>query len=84
MLLVLFTLAGLCHYLLTVAIAVSNGFHPMYDRYGIFAYVPSDKTLDDLIQVTEEKNNRWQEVVNIVTVDRKSRALMVCYLLFPC
>ncbi|KAE9405397.1 hypothetical protein BT96DRAFT_1015620 [Gymnopus androsaceus JB14] len=57
-------------------ICFSDGFHTMYDRYGIFTYVPSDEILDNLIQLTEEKNNRWQETVNVVpTVDRKSRAL---------
>lgn len=50
----------------------------MFDRYGIFAYVPSDSMLDALIAIVEKQNNIWQRAMNdLGPVPRRVRQLMV-------
>ncbi|KAE9391784.1 hypothetical protein BT96DRAFT_1001004 [Gymnopus androsaceus JB14] len=59
-------------------ICISDGLHPLFDRYGVFAYVPSDPMLDALIAIVEERNLAWQRAMNEVGrhVPRTVRQLM--------
>lgn len=52
----------------------------MFDRYGVFGYLPSDVMLDALINIIQECNNDWQTALNIVfPIPRSLRNLMVYY-----
>lgn len=61
-------------------ITVADGLHPLFDKYGAYAYVPSDASMDALIAVIKSRNEAWQIVINEVpSISGPMRDLIVCY-----
>ncbi|KAF9058950.1 hypothetical protein BDP27DRAFT_1432006 [Rhodocollybia butyracea] len=41
-------------------ICITDGLHALYDKYGIYAYLPSSAIMDELITILETRNEAWQ------------------------
>ncbi|KAF9058946.1 hypothetical protein BDP27DRAFT_1432002 [Rhodocollybia butyracea] len=52
---------------LSNSICVSDDLHPLYDKYAIYAYLPSDTMMDGLIAFIEECHKDMQYILDFVS-----------------
>ncbi|KZP14886.1 hypothetical protein FIBSPDRAFT_1048538 [Athelia psychrophila] len=45
-------------------ICIADGLHPLFDTYGVYAYLPSDASMDALLTVIKNRNEAWQRGID--------------------
>ncbi|KZP14888.1 hypothetical protein FIBSPDRAFT_959330 [Athelia psychrophila] len=45
-------------------ICIADGLHPLFDTYGVYAYLPSDASMDALLAVIKSRNEAWQRGID--------------------
>ncbi|KAE9395525.1 hypothetical protein BT96DRAFT_1021880 [Gymnopus androsaceus JB14] len=59
-------------------ICIADGLHPLFDTYGVFAYLPSDASMDALLEIVKSRNEALQHTIDTFDpwTSRRSRYLM--------